>query len=113
MKNKLKKHPMGFMYEETKDGSGMMNVSYFETKKYLDKKPIYLNGIDDSKEDWLIRFTDTLKKGKYFHKVDMFGKTYILEKKELIDLIEEYYNPIIEKSDEKYISICSEHLIKK
>ena len=113
MVSKLKKHPMGFMYEDTNDGSGKIIVSYNETKKYLDKKPIYLDGIDDSEDDWLIRFSDTLKKGKYFHKVDMFGKTYILEKNEIINFIDENYNPIIEKGNEKYISLCSEHLIKK
>jgi hypothetical protein len=113
MKSKLKKHPMGFMYEEIKDGSGRISVSCNETKRYLVDKPIYFDGIDDSEDDWLIRFTDSIKSGKYFYKVDMFGKNYILEKDELIDFIEEYYNPTIEEYDEPYISICSKHLINK
>jgi hypothetical protein len=113
MESKLKTHPMGFMYEDTNDGSGKIYVSYNETKKYLDSKSlVYLVGLDDNEEDWLIRFSDTLKSGKYFYKVDMFGKRYILEKKELINLIEKYYNPKVEKRNEKYISICSEHLIE-
>ncbi len=113
MDNRLKKHPMGFMYEDSNDGTGMIYVSYKETKKYLDNKSlVYLDGVDDNKEDWLIRFTDTLESGKYFYKVDMFGKIYILEKEEVIKLIEMYYNPRIEIGQEKYISICSEHLIK-
>ena len=112
MGSKLKKHTMGFMYEDTNDGSGMVFVTYNETKKYLINKPIFLNGIDDNKEDWLIRFTDTIKEGKYFYKVDMFGKIYIIEKEELIEFIDKNYNPKLDIDDEKYISICSEHLIK-
>jgi hypothetical protein len=73
---------------------------------------LYLYGIDDDGDSWLIRFNDSLERGKYFHKVDMFGNKYIVEKDELIDYIEKHYNPEIEPDEERYISVCSEHLIK-
>ena len=112
MKSELKKHPMGFMYKDSEDGSDRITVEKDEIRKYLKKQPVYLDGIDDSNEDWLIRFTDTLKRRKCFHKVDMFGRRYIVEKEELIEYIEKYYNPKIKKNEERYISVCSEHLIE-
>jgi len=113
MENELKKHPMGFMYKELNDGTGRISVSKYETQKYLNKKPVYLDGIDDNGEDWLIRFTDTLKRGRTFHKVDMFGRKYIVEKEELIEYIQKHYKPKIRKNEERYLSICSEHLLRK
>lgn len=90
-----KLHEDGFYYQQLEDGR--ISVTGFEIQKYLKKTNIIMEGkeydsINDKDYPIYIDFTDYIKRGNSFNRIDMFGETHIVTKEVLLKFIEDNYN---------------------
>ena len=94
MKNNLIKHEYGFYYTQLENGK--IQVTFRELKNYLKNKNIMMSGsefdeINNLSNSFEYDFTELIKNGTVFRKIDMFGNEHIVTKSELLKFINRNY----------------------